>query len=586
MPRRYFHFWLLFISLALIFPPNISAAFRQVENDQSYASDREPSGEIILAQRRDDWRRRQQIEQQRRIQAERRRRQQIEQQRRIQAERKQRQLEQQRRLEPQRKQRQLEQQRRLEAQRKQKQIEQQRRFEAQRKQKQLEQQRRLEPQRKRIQLEQQRRLEAQRKQRQLEQQRRLQAERRRWAIERQRQIEAGIAQRAIERQRHLEAERWRLAGEPERRLEEERLQREEERQRRLEEEKWQKEMERQDRLEEEKWRREEEREKRLEAARLKMEEEKWQKEMERQNRLEEEKWRREEEQRELKEKKPEQRRAEKKVDESSYPKVKVSSSWRAPKNTRILSVAVGNFKDASIQQVSNATSDAKHLASFARASGIPEENITLLTNEKATRSEIMDNLAKLKMATTEETETAILYFSGHGAPIMKNGKIVDSVIVPYDAKESSMEHTGIKISTLREVLSNVSGNWIVVLDSCFSGKPGRSLMPKDVKALAVVPRDFNVVSKSPKKTWWVTATSGDNYANSFQKKNLGLFTYYFTRALNGEEGVDADGDGLISLREAFTWTDSEVNAVSRKSLGRPQDPEIIGEGDAILTMPQ
>ena len=531
MSRCYFYFWMLFLSLALIFPPNINAAFRQVENGQIYASDIEPSGEIILAASRDDWRRRQQIQRQRQIQAERRRKQ----QQRIQAEKRRRQ-----------------------------QIEQQRRLQAERKRRQIEQQRRIQAERKRKQIEQQRRIQAERKRRQIENQRRLQAEKTRRVREYQRLIQAEISRRALERQRHLEAEKWRLAGESERRLEEERLRGKEERQSRLEEEQWRRKEERQSRLEEERLQREEKR----------------------QSRLEEEKWRREEEQRQRKEKKTVQRHAEKKVDASSYPKVEVSSSWRAPKNTRILSVAVGDFEDTSIQQVSNATSDAKHLASFVRASGVPEENITLLTNEKATRSGIIDALKKLKMATTEETETAILYFSGHGAPIMKNGKIVDSVIVPYDAKESSMKLTGIKMSTLREELSNVRGNWIVILDSCFSGKSGRSLMPKDVKALAVVPKDFNVVPKSTKNTWWVTATSGDNYANSFQKKNLGLFTYYFTKALNGEEGVDANGDGLISLREAFTWTDSEVKAVSRKLIGRPQDPEIIGEGDTILTMPQ
>jgi uncharacterized caspase-like protein len=69
------------------------------------------------------------------------------------------------------------------------------------------------------------------------------------------------------------------------------------------------------------------------------------------------------------------------------------------------------------------------------------------------------------MATTEKSVTAIFYFSGHGAPIVKNGKIVDSALVPYDARENSLEYTGIKISTLHEMLSDVRGNWIVILDA-------------------------------------------------------------------------------------------------------------------------
>ncbi len=91
--------------------------------------------------------------------------------------------------------------------------------------------------------------------------------------------------------------------------------------------------------------------------------------------------------------------------------------------------------------------------------------ITCITNEQATHSRITDSLIKLKMATTEKSVTAIFYFSGHVAPIVKNGKIVDSALVPYDARENSLEYTGIKISTLHEMLSDVRGNWIVILDA-------------------------------------------------------------------------------------------------------------------------
>jgi len=224
--------------------------------------------------------------------------------------------------------------------------------------------------------------------------------------------------------------------------------------------------------------------------------------------------------------------------------------------------------------------------SFFKNSGVPAHNCSLFVGKNATRNNITDKLMKLKMATTEPLETAIFYFSGHGAPIMKDGKIVDAVLVPYDARESSLEHTGIKMSMLKGILSDVRGNWIVILDACFSGKEGRSLMTKNVKAIAVVPKDFNVVQKPIKKSWWLTATSGDNFANDFPKANSGLFTHYFLRALNGEKGVDDNGDGLLRLSEVFNWTKKEVQAVSAKSLERLQVPELIGNGDIVLTMPR
>ena len=111
-------------------------------------------------------------------------------------------------------------------------------------------------------------------------------------------------------------------------------------------------------------------------------------------------------------------------------------------------------------------------------------------------------------------------------------------------------------------------------------------MAKNFKGITVVPKDFSVAPKSTKNSWWITATSGDNFANDFSKEKQGLFTHYFLKALNGEKGVDTNEDGLISLREAFAWTKNEVCAVSAKSLGRLQVPELIGQGDTILTIPQ
>ena len=264
----------------------------------------------------------------------------------------------------------------------------------------------------------------------------------------------------------------------------------------------------------------------------------------------------------------------------------LDSAWRAPSQTRLVSVGISEFNDNAIPQVNYAVKDAKYFSSFLQSSGVPEKNITCLTNNNATRSNILDSLMNLKMATTDRSETAIFYFSGHGAPVLKEGKIVDTSLVPYDATEDSIRYSGIKVSTLKNMLSNTNGNWIVILDACFSGKEGRSVLPKDVKSISVVPKDLDVTPKKENNFWWLTSTSGDKYANAFPKENHGLFTHYFIQALKGERGVDANEDGLISLKEAFEWAEAKVSSVSRKSLGRPQDPELNGKDSIVLTIPE
>ncbi len=264
----------------------------------------------------------------------------------------------------------------------------------------------------------------------------------------------------------------------------------------------------------------------------------------------------------------------------------IPPSWRAPKNTRLLSVGVGSFKDPSIPKVSHAHDDARQMAGYLQSCGVPRANITHLSDTQATRSNITEALMKLKLATTEESETSIFYFSGHGAPILEDGKIVDAALIPYDAFENSLDYTGIKVSTLNNMLADTHGNFIVILDACFSGKEGRSIMAKNIKSIAVVPRDFSVIPETNGRSWWVTSTSGNNFANVFPQMQQGLFTYYFIKSLDGADGVDANSDGLVSLKEAFQWTKTNVASVSAKTLGRLQIPEMRGPGDIILTIPR
>ena len=189
------------------------------------------------------------------------------------------------------------------------------------------------------------------------------------------------------------------------------------------------------------------------------------------------------------------------------------------------------------------------------------------------------------MSTTEPSETAVFYFSGHGAPLIKGGKPYSSVIVPYDASEQSLEDTGIELDWIEKKLGDLPGNSIIILDACFTGKEGRSVMAQNIKGVTIAPGPKTFIPDTKDNTWWLTATSGDNFANDLPKESHGLFTFYLLKALAGAEGVDTNEDGLISITETFAWTKEHVANVSAKSLGRLQVPELIGRGDIILSMP-
>jgi len=259
--------------------------------------------------------------------------------------------------------------------------------------------------------------------------------------------------------------------------------------------------------------------------------------------------------------------------------------WRNAARMRALIVGISDYQDPGLPRVKNGAADAVAMASFLRNAGVPTGQITTLTDRAATRNDIAAALRKLQTATLDLEDISMFFFSGHGAPIIEGGLAVESVLVPYDARESNLEDTGINLKTIWDRLKGARGTWIVILDSCFSGKPGRSILAQNLKGMAIIPKEGKGV-QLPGNVSWLTATSGDNYANDLPEGNNGIFTHYLLRAFQGEDQtVDGDRNGLISLREAFLWSKSQVEEVSAKSLGLTQIPELIGTGEIVVTMP-
>ena len=101
---------------------------------------------------------------------------------------------------------------------------------------------------------------------------------------------------------------------------------------------------------------------------------------------------------------------------------------------------------------------------------------------------------------------------------------------------------------------------IVVLDSCFSGTGGRSILAKGARPLvmtsqsAVLPQNMVVLS----------ATQGSQISTSSQEKGYGIFTYYFLKALK---------DGKKSIAEIYEQIKPYIED-DAKSINVQQSPSI------------
>ncbi|MDP2681544.1 MAG: ankyrin repeat domain-containing protein [Deltaproteobacteria bacterium] len=169
--------------------------------------------------------------------------------------------------------------------------------------------------------------------------------------------------------------------------------------------------------------------------------------------------------------------------------------------------------------------DANLVGDYAKAMGFKPRNIELLLEERATKSAI-EKIIKTWLPNKAKPDSRVfIYYSGHGAPEPKTG---DAYIVPFDGDPNYLSDTGYPLKSLYDSLGKLQvAEVTVVLDACFSGAGGRSVLAKGSRPLVMM-ADVSVLSSNMAV---LSATQGTQISTSSTEKGHGVFTYYFLKAL-------------------------------------------------------
>lgn len=209
--------------------------------------------------------------------------------------------------------------------------------------------------------------------------------------------------------------------------------------------------------------------------------------------------------------------------------------------------------------------DAELVKRYLRAMGFPERNIQLLTDERATKSGIEKTLEAWLPNQARAGSRIFLYYSGHGAPEPAKG---EAYIVPYDGDPNYLTTTGYAISRLYDSLGRLrTAEVIVVLDSCFSGSGGRSVLAKGARPLVMMKER----AVSPRNMAVMTASSGTQISSSSPEKGHGIFTYYFLKAVKAGR---KDMAGIYEYLRPLVEDEA-------KSLNIEQSPSIAPAANSI-----
>ena len=210
--------------------------------------------------------------------------------------------------------------------------------------------------------------------------------------------------------------------------------------------------------------------------------------------------------------------------------------------------------------------DAVAVKNHLLALGYPERNIKFLTGPRATGTSLASYIEEWLPRNVKADSRVFFYFSGHGAP----SEFGRAFLVPWDGNPNFLEKSAYPLKKLYSQLGNLKAKQvIVVLDSCFSGAGGRSVLAEGARPL-VTKVDTSVAQNS--KIVLFAAASSKEMTTTLKDQGHGIFTYYFLKGLGGAAKRE---DGVLTARGLYDYLKPEVQDAAAHQ-NREQTPVLEG----------
>lgn len=222
----------------------------------------------------------------------------------------------------------------------------------------------------------------------------------------------------------------------------------------------------------------------------------------------------------------------------------------------LLSIGVSSYRQGDLR-LRFAAKDAQDLAqTFKNQQKVLYRSVEarVLTDEQATRNNIVDSLEWLQRTTTNR-DVAVLFLAGHGVTDPGTGTYY---YLPYDADPEAMRRTMVPESEFRTTLANIAGKAILFLDTCHSGKVYAGTTMRSLSDLGgfigeLASADTGVVV--------FAASTGRQASQESPDWNNGAFTKAVVEGLRGR--ADLNKTGRITLNMLDLYVSERVKALTQ-----------------------
>ena len=159
--------------------------------------------------------------------------------------------------------------------------------------------------------------------------------------------------------------------------------------------------------------------------------------------------------------------------------------------------------------------------------------VKLLTNEKATKDDVLDGLDWIRQETTSN-DVAMVFFAGHGINDQNNYYY----FCPYNVDPSRLLRTGVAFSDIKKTVSAIAGKALFFVDSCHSGNAiglGARRGPLDINIV------INELSSAENGVVVFSASTSSESSYEREEWNNGAFTKALVEGLNGAASIGNTG---------------------------------------------
>ena len=201
----------------------------------------------------------------------------------------------------------------------------------------------------------------------------------------------------------------------------------------------------------------------------------------------------------------------------------------------VLSIGVSKYEDKNLT-LEFAAKDAKDFAEslLKQKGGLYRDVVVkVLTDEKATRDEIIDGFDWISKETTSK-DVAIIFLAGHG--VNERGGVY--YFLPVNANVDRLRRTAVPFTEMKNTVASMAGKTILFIDTCHAGNV--------MGARAVAPRISQALSMSwpVQKTgqWFLPPLQGNNILSKILSGGMELLQKLWLKGLMARRIIQGRGE--------------------------------------------